>query len=42
MLYVITMENDDSMSLTEFEAYKKSFIKKNLVSLEDAKKELDL
>lgn len=34
------VDRDEIMTLTEFEAYKKSFNKNNLVSLEDAKKQL--
>jgi len=36
------VEKDEIMTLTEFEAYKESLDKKNLVSLEDAKKQLGL
>ena len=34
------VERDEIMTLTEFEAYKKSFNKNSLVSLDDAKKQL--
>ena len=34
------VEKDEIMTLTEFEAYKKSFDKNNLISLDDAKKQL--
>ena len=34
------VERDEIMTLTEFEAYKSSFNKKNLVSFSDAKKQL--
>ena len=34
------VESDEIMTLTEFEAYKKSFDKSNLVFLEDANKQL--
>ncbi|MFT4326529.1 MAG: hypothetical protein ACMXYK_03445 [Candidatus Woesearchaeota archaeon] len=34
------VERDEIMTLTEFEAYKKSFNKNSLVSFDDAKKQL--
>ena len=34
------VERDEIMTLTEFEAYKTSFDKKNLISFVDAKKQL--
>lgn len=34
------VERDEIMTLTEFEAYKKSFNKANLVSIDDAKKQI--
>ncbi len=34
------VEKDEIMTLTEFESYKKSFNKNNLVSFDDAKKQL--
>jgi hypothetical protein len=36
------VEKEDMMTCEEFESYKKSFDKENLVSLDDAEKELDL
>ena len=36
------VEKDEIMIVKEFEAYKKSFDKNNLISLEDSKKQLNL
>ena len=36
------VKKDEVMNFSEFESYRKSFKKENLVSLEDAKKELGL